>query len=197
MAAERLTASRASRLMACPGSANLSLSIPGWTPPVENPDKFKAKGMGDRIHEFLFEAGHYSSQGENRVVAIMDDFAVTKKARREELTSNWGEALLCMKDVARRETNSKMEPRDQLIEAFMGLHGITPKLIRFISEALMEAIHRPRVSMEYTQSNQYLASLHDPSVATALSLEEKMSALWLDPRLTTTVDVAYIKPSVS
>lgn len=49
---ERFSASRAAQLMACHGSANLELSIPGWVPPVIDREK-GAKGKGSRLHEYL------------------------------------------------------------------------------------------------------------------------------------------------
>lgn len=52
VAQARFSASRAEQLMACPGSANLSLSIPGWVPPVIDEEKGR-KGVGHTYHEYL------------------------------------------------------------------------------------------------------------------------------------------------
>lgn len=49
---EKLTASRAERLMACPGSADLAASIPGWQPPVVD-DTMGMSSTGAHIHELL------------------------------------------------------------------------------------------------------------------------------------------------
>lgn len=49
---KRFSASSAAQLIACPGSANLDLAIPGWTPPVVDEEK-GAKGKGHRLHEYL------------------------------------------------------------------------------------------------------------------------------------------------
>ena len=48
----RFSASYASQLNACPGSAHLHLSIPGWTPP-EVDDMKGARGKGTTIHDYL------------------------------------------------------------------------------------------------------------------------------------------------
>ena len=53
---ERFSASRASRLMSCPGSGNLPLAIPGWTPPEVDPSK-GAKGVGSAYHKLLEQIG--------------------------------------------------------------------------------------------------------------------------------------------
>ena len=52
MGPQRFSASKAAQFMACPGSANLVLSIPGWEPPVVD-DTAGAKGKGTRIHELF------------------------------------------------------------------------------------------------------------------------------------------------
>lgn len=59
--AEPFSASRVGRLMVCPGSANLPLSIPGWQPPVVD-EEAGAKGKGNRLHALLAEISAYPAK---------------------------------------------------------------------------------------------------------------------------------------
>lgn len=53
---EVFSASRAARMMQCHASANLELAIPGWEPPVVDPDKENAANHGTHIHELFAKA---------------------------------------------------------------------------------------------------------------------------------------------
>ena len=53
MTAERFSASVAGRHMACHASANLASAIPGWVPPVVDPNKDNAANRGTRMHELF------------------------------------------------------------------------------------------------------------------------------------------------
>ena len=77
---ERFSASRAAQLMACPGSANLELSIPGWTPPVVDPEK-GAKGKGHTLHEFLQQTSEFSAK-DLRNLSIALAYVADLRSRR-------------------------------------------------------------------------------------------------------------------
>ena len=48
---KRFSASNAARFIACPGSANLELALPGWVDPPKNDNG--AKGVGKFLHELM------------------------------------------------------------------------------------------------------------------------------------------------
>lgn len=50
MTPQRFSASQAARLMQCPGSGNLDVAIPNWTPPVEDPNADTAANHGTLLH---------------------------------------------------------------------------------------------------------------------------------------------------
>ena len=50
---EKFSASRAARLMECPGSGDLEKAIPGWEPPAEREEGVGAASMGHFIHDIL------------------------------------------------------------------------------------------------------------------------------------------------
>jgi len=61
--------------MACPASANLDLAIPGWTPPVVDPQK-GAKGRGSMLHgvlEPLMKLSNADFKQVAKIVAYMDE----------------------------------------------------------------------------------------------------------------------------
>ena len=78
---EKFSASRAGRLMICPGSANLPLSIPGWTPPVVD-EEAGAKGKGHRLHEVLAEISAYPAKDILNVSYCLQYMAEIKQRRR-------------------------------------------------------------------------------------------------------------------
>lgn len=92
---ERFSASSAARHMACPGSANLDLSIPGWTPPVEDPNKFVAKGKGDMHHhnfEMLFAMSPKDIRCYSEMLAYVGGLTAGRRFERlieEEIVAAW------------------------------------------------------------------------------------------------------------
>lgn len=67
---ERFSASRAGRLIQCPGSAHLELSIPGWVPPVEDDTK-GMRGRGKILHEFMEVASHLALSDQRNLIKAM------------------------------------------------------------------------------------------------------------------------------
>lgn len=76
--AERFSASVAARHMACPASANLDLAIPGWVPPVRDPDK-GAKGVGTEYHVFFANIAGLSAKD---ILAFSEAFAYVAAIRK-------------------------------------------------------------------------------------------------------------------
>ena len=66
--------------MFCPGSAHLELSIPGWEPPVVDPNK-GAKGLGTELHRHLAELGTLPVQ-EIRLVTEALEYVAELRAKR-------------------------------------------------------------------------------------------------------------------
>lgn len=81
MAAERFSASKAAQHMACPGSANLELSIPGWVPPVRDDTKGR-KATGQDIHSILEHAGSLSPKDMEKTAEAMLYVAKLRRTRR-------------------------------------------------------------------------------------------------------------------
>jgi hypothetical protein len=63
--------------MNCPASANLELAIPGWVPPVRDPDS-GAKGVGKKYHEFFANIAELSAKD---IAAFAAGFAYLAEVR--------------------------------------------------------------------------------------------------------------------
>ena len=81
MAAQRFSASSASQLMACPGSANLELSIPGWVPPVID-HTAGAKGVGSSLHEWLMQVASLNASNIRKLSEALAYVAEVRSLRR-------------------------------------------------------------------------------------------------------------------
>ena len=79
---ERFSASRAERLMNCTASGDLDSAIPGWTPPVEDPNADTAASRGTKMHE-LFAAVNELTPSEYRAfVNALSYVAELRSTRR-------------------------------------------------------------------------------------------------------------------
>ena len=81
MVALRFSASRAERLIACPGSANLELSIPGFEMP-EVDETAGAKGKGSNLHEWLAETGKLKASDLRKLVEALAYYSEIRDRRR-------------------------------------------------------------------------------------------------------------------
>ena len=81
MVALRFSASRAERLIACPGSANLELSIPGFEMP-EVDETAGAKGKGSNLHEWLAETGKLKASDLRKLVEALAYYSEIRSQRR-------------------------------------------------------------------------------------------------------------------
>lgn len=78
---ERLTASRASKHVACAASANLELAIPGYQPPPDQ-GKTVASEKGDRMHKLLEDAGQFTPKEMLAVAEAIQYVARLRQTRR-------------------------------------------------------------------------------------------------------------------
>lgn len=78
---EPFSASRADRLMACPASGNLDVTIPGWVPPVVD-HSAGAKGKGTEIHEILEKASMLTPSDLRHVITSLEYCAALAQTRR-------------------------------------------------------------------------------------------------------------------
>ena len=81
MAAKRFSASSASQLIACPGSADLEKSIPGWEASVVDDTK-GAKGVGTKLHAWLAETSHFSASDLASLAKALEYMAQLRARRR-------------------------------------------------------------------------------------------------------------------
>lgn len=91
---KRFSASSAAQLMACPGSANLEKSIPGYIEPEKN-EHAGAKGVGSLIHDLLDIAGRLKPKEMLGLAEAMLYVAQLRKKRRftilteHAMVANW------------------------------------------------------------------------------------------------------------
>lgn len=92
---EKFSASRAERLMHCPGSARLDEAIPGWVPPVVD-DTAGQKGDGTRMHFALAEMVELTTPGQyTKLLNCLVELEFLRSSRRfktlieEEVVAEW------------------------------------------------------------------------------------------------------------
>ena len=81
MAHKRFSASSAAQLMACPGSADLERSIPGFVFPEVDEDK-GAKGKGKSLHSYLEETSSLSASDLQKLAEALLYMADLRRRRR-------------------------------------------------------------------------------------------------------------------
>ena len=81
MAALRFSASKAEQLIACPGSADLELSIPGFTLP-EVDETVGAKGKGSELHKWLAETGKLKASDLRKLAEALAYYSEIRGQRR-------------------------------------------------------------------------------------------------------------------
>lgn len=161
----RFSASSAARLMACPGSANLDLAIPGWTPPVVDPNKGQ-KAVGTTVHDILKQAAQlrvdcHGSLGK-AAANLADMHHVKRKALLDDPDATLGLTAIC-------------EPEARLLQL---MRDLPAGMIRFISDAC--------VWMAEQRKSYGFMKMH---------LEQELTATWLESKPTTTPDVVFVGPN--
>src|SRR6478735_5954626 len=126
----RFSASYMDRLMACPGSANLDLAIPGWEEPVRD-DKAGAKGVGSSVHEVMQEFCHLPSTLLVKIPALLFEFQKMHVTKRREICENdarlegW---------IIGNMPGSSLSVSPKLVTMVRECLAFTPKMIRYISD---------------------------------------------------------------
>lgn len=129
------SASSAGRLMACPGAANLEAAIPGWTPPVEDPAKFKAKPLGTRVHEILVPFAEMTPDFLHWFCETVTEFSKLHHTKRTLITGDLSELgnYLALRFPAAISHKTTV----WTLEWFQSLHGLAPKMLRFIADVAL------------------------------------------------------------
>lgn len=174
---KRFSASSAAQLMACHGSANLELAIPGWVQPPRKAGG--AKQAGTDVHAVLepFSA-LWPSQLDDRATLAFE-LAKLHFTKRRAICDDAAEATLW----AKLQKQAALRYDDDKIEWLQSLRDFAPATLRFIGEAAL-----------------YIADIADrmtfhmsPVVVMA---EEALVADWLPSTPGTTPDVTYVGEDV-
>ena len=129
----RFSASYADRLMACPGSANLELAIPGWQEPDRDPNA-GAKGIGTDIHALLADVTQWSNNTIAEYRDLVAAYAKLHYTKRHKITADNATTQQWMIDMLARD----LPQLEECVETFRALEPYAPKMLRFISEAAGE-----------------------------------------------------------
>ena len=81
---KRFSASSAAQLMACPGSANLELTIPGYEEPVKD-DMAGAKGVGTSVHELLEPATRWDTSQLFALHTVLHEYSQLQWRERRKI----------------------------------------------------------------------------------------------------------------
>jgi len=90
-----LSASNASKHLACHASANLGAAIPGWTPPEEDPNANNAANRGTAMHELFAQLMHLPVKDVENFSAALSYTAEVRSRRRfstlieQEAVAEW------------------------------------------------------------------------------------------------------------
>jgi len=92
---ERFSASVASRHMACHASADLETAIPGWVPPVEDPEADNAANQGTIKHALFAKVMELGTRDLEKFSEAVSYIATLRQTRRFKvlieapITANW------------------------------------------------------------------------------------------------------------
>lgn len=131
----RFSASYADRLMACPGSANLELAIPGWQEPVRD-DKAGAKGVGTDVHAILAEIAEWGYINPDWMIWFSEavrEYATKHISKRRLITETETTVGLWF-----THWDTRLHNIEDGIELFLKLDPFAPKMLRFIADAAYE-----------------------------------------------------------
>jgi hypothetical protein len=160
--------------MACPGSANLELAIPGYVEPLRD-DMAGAKGVGTQVHECLEILGKIFPY---MMFNLHDMLMVFQAVHWRERYAITVDLSTTMKWVEKNWTAGTMDKGDISLTALwlkmVGEARFPPKMMRFMAEAC-----------------KYMAELLGDLGADMSDVftELKMKATWLESAPETTADV--------
>jgi len=169
---KRFSASSAAQLMACPGSANLELAIPGWQEPVRD-DAAGAKGVGSRLHDLLQELPHLTPDDLITIGTALLAFSRLHYTKRRPLCDDPREMELWLL--------SQYSISPEWVVWFCGLREFPPKLLVFAAKCCLK-LRDIKVRLK---DEEY-----------EIHTEKNMIAEWLPSKSGTTPDVVFIGPRV-
>lgn len=165
----RFSASAADRLMACHGSANLDLAIPGWQEPVRD-DTAGNKGIGTNVHAVFAELVKWGNEEMAAFAEAVMDFQALHYTKRNKVLEN--DATVEAYLIGRIGSVLRYV-MVEAIEQFKVTATFTPKMMRFICSALGEV------------QTLFAAAYTD------WASERKYTVYWLQTRPTTTPDLWF------
>ena len=172
---KKFSASSAQQLMACPGSGNLELALPGWQEPVRD-DMAGAKGIGTIVHALLEPASQEWSRDTLWAMSqVLLSFAQIHWRKRRPLEEDTDKLYDWIAD------NTTGNVVEEAYAWFMKLvtHAFPPRQMMFISEAMV-----------YVWDLR--SELHTTNENVDVYTEHSMQARWLPQPTLTTVDVGIV-----
>lgn len=134
----RFSASAADRLMACPGSANLPLAIPGWQEPVRD-DMAGAKGVGTSVHAVLAEILQWDDVEMTLFADLLTEFQGLHYTKRNKILETDATIVAYLtSDPQNNWRRLQTYLQDKPIEILRICSAFTPKMMRFIAAATLE-----------------------------------------------------------
>jgi hypothetical protein len=169
--------------MACPGSANLELAIPGYVEPVRD-DMAGAKGMGTNVHSCLeICTSGLPEQLLSAMQALLVDYAELHWTKRRPIVETEAAVYDWILKQGHPILHANTEPTwiNEAINWFMllGQSNFPPSMLRFIADAML-----------------YMADLVASYSSTDSTIygELQMEAVWLDSKPNTTADAVLDRP---
>ena len=169
---KRFRASNAKQLMACPGSANLELALPGYVEPADKPGGQREKGTA--MHAVLDKVPGFSVGVIGRDIDGLRRFQSLHKSKRTKylldphIDEDWAQ------DV---------RDADARYDLLLSCADFTPKEMRFIADCMDYIIDRADEAAHQTQST------------VSLRPEANVRADWLPSRPTVTCDLVMFNGS--
>lgn len=166
---KRFRASNSAQLMACPGSANLELAIPGYVDPPRD-DMAGAKGVGTRAHEVMEPFATMDCDELDEVYDATMKFQALHYTKRRPIADDVNKTLTFIGDNGWTTID---------LYWFQKIRDFTPKMMRWIAECAARIL-------DLKQDLANLGYLVD------YKSEVNTEAVWLDSKPSVTTDVAVI-----
>ena len=175
---KKFSASSAAQLIACPGSGNLELAIPGWQEPVRD-DMAGAKGIGTIVHALLEPAlQDWSTDIVYDMSDLVHTFSLIHWRKRRPIEQDVSKMFAWLKQEAVTTSVGALRALDWFMD--MNQHQFPPRQLVFISQALAYVGNLREIAEREATSHLYIFS------------EESFTANWLAQPTKTTVDGAIL-----
>lgn len=171
---KRFSASNAAQLIACHGSANLDLAIPGWKEPVRDP-MAGAKGVGTNVHTVLEPFHALRPQQLDNRATLAFEYAKLHHLKRKLIADDGAEAHLWVGQLTLLQQPKSLDP--DKVEWLRSLREFAPAMLRFIGAT---ALYMADLLETVDHSN------------TVVKAEENLIANWLPSKSGTTPDVTIV-----